>query len=200
MFPKGYFKGTIKYYMDNDARYETKDFTAVFTSSSAVISDDFCLVAERRPYLRILGATTQRQLILQIDTTLMHGPDQYNPGAVGDVGCQGATVRMGLWLIDNTRQCPDSPMPMNWLTLGNPELSGCNCGIKDGGQVYLEKYAANLTDVIAGGIYDAKPAGWKGCDCNGRDSDNDGINDTWNVDCARVELTLDFRVLVGSAP
>ncbi|MFC1569032.1 carboxypeptidase regulatory-like domain-containing protein [bacterium] len=205
LFPKCTMTGTIEYDMNNDKSYETKkEFNAFLTYASERIEDDFCggYAIYRRPLIRVMSFTSMaRQTIsFYIDVSRIKIPDHYKLGAYHDVGCANATTDMGVWLLDNNVTCENAAIPINFMLLGDPAAKGCNCNIIDGGDVYLEEFGSNLTDVISGGIKDATLAGWRTCGCNGQDTDNDGQYDTWDVDCARARMDLEFRIIVGSEP
>ena len=205
LFPRCTMTGTIEYDMNNDEAYETtKDFSAFMTYGSAPIADEICPVTlgYRRSFISVMSFTrlAQQTVSFYIDVTRIKGPDEYILGAYYDVGCAYATGDMGVYLMDTELMCNSAAAGMSFSLWGDPKARGCNCDIKEAGRVYFDEFGSGLTDVIAGGVYDATLAGWRDCACSGEDTDNDGQNDKWDVDCARARLKLEFRIIVGSQP
>lgn len=102
--------------------------------------------------------------------------------------------------FSTTRQrctAPGESAPLTFTFEGNPEKPGCACGITNPGQVFLTEWGTQIGDVVAGGIT-ADLHGWVSCYCDARDTDFDGINDQYDVECARAHVVIDFRVQVGS--
>ncbi|MBI3661530.1 MAG: carboxypeptidase regulatory-like domain-containing protein [Acidobacteria bacterium] len=102
--------------------------------------------------------------------------------------------------ISTTRQhctAPDVTAPMSFVFEGDPDKPGCACGISNPGTVTLTDWGTQLGDLVAGWIT-VDLHGWTGCYCDASDTNHDGINDHYDVACARAHAQIDFRFLVGT--
>jgi hypothetical protein len=86
---------------------------------------------------------------------------------------------------------------MTFTFEGDPEEPGCACGISQPGNVYITEWGTQLGDLVVGQIT-VDLHGWASCYCDADDTDQDGINDDYDVDCARAHAQIDFRLLVGT--
>jgi hypothetical protein len=116
-----------------------------------------------------------------------------NPDLIVDLG-------VGIWAIpfpvDWDSDGDNDPLFFAWP--GGPYYSDeCRCGVDDLGGVTFERYGEDIADVIQGYSIASLP-GWKNCYCEGIDNDEDGEIDEWEVTCARVRVTFDFKVFVGT--
>lgn len=102
--------------------------------------------------------------------------------------------------VSTTRQtctAPGESAPMTFTFQGEPSRPGCDCGITAPGNLYLTDWGTGLGDLVAGWIT-VDLHGWAGCYCSGDDTDQDGIDDDYEVSCARARVQFDFRFLVGT--
>jgi hypothetical protein len=88
--------------------------------------------------------------------------------------------------------------PMNFFVTDRSDPP-CNCGLTNFGSLFLEAgYGTALTDLVSGAIV-ADLVGWNGCECwCCADVDQDGQEDDYVVSCAKAQVHMDFRMLVGS--
>lgn len=127
----------------------------------------------------------------------------YRVGGIDSYGCSGATpfAAAAAALVTTRATCAiegiPQTYPLQFTFLDDLESGGCNCGITQPGDIFLTEWSAELGEVVAGG-FNIDLAGWTSCECSGDDTDDDGIIDSWDVDCAQARLQLDFRLPVGS--
>ena len=127
------------------------------------------------------------------------GTGQVAVGPFQNWPCDAHSGRI-ISFISTTRQhcvAPDVTAPMTFTFEGNPEEPGCACGITNPGQVTLTEWGTQIGDAVAGWIT-VDLHGWAGCYCSGTDTNQDGIDDQYNVACARAHAQIDFRLLVGT--
>ncbi len=127
----------------------------------------------------------------------------YRLGGVDTYGCTGAVPfsAAAAAFVTTRATCAmegiPQTFPLQFTFIDDPESAGCNCGITQPGDIFLTEWSTELGEVVAGG-FNLDLAGWTTCECSGDDSDDDGVIDTWEVDCAQARLQLDFRLPVGS--
>ena len=125
----------------------------------------------------------------------------YRMGGIEAYGCTGTSAMGAAALITTRVKCtPDggTPHSLAFTFLDDPESRGCNCGINEPGDIFLTEWSTELGEIVAG-TFNLDLAGWRGnCECGGNDADDDGIIDTWDVECAQARVQIDFRLPVGS--
>lgn len=200
--------GRIYINTDNTASYEL-DFVPSFQQvgmSGAELYDGDCPLGGN-PAMLLTGSAVRGAsnddfdavaFALRIEAVPEAGA--YRIGGIDAYGCTGARAAAAAALVTTRIKCimeGIDPQPMSFTFVDDPDSRGCNCGINEPGDIYLTEWSTELGEIVAGG-FNIDLAGWKGCECAGDDTDDDGIIDTWDVDCAQARIQLDFRLPVGS--
>jgi hypothetical protein len=198
--------GTMYLDLNADGGYESSyvvDFSQI--GMSIITNQDNCPYGGNPMPMLAIGAIRGSNssdydlMVIGLNTTLITGPGAWNVAGYDYFGCSGFGVAATAAFQTTRAHCLYGTQyePLTFTYMGDPESAGCNCGITAPGNLYATEWGTELADVVAASFV-IDLAGWKGCTCYGDDTDNDGINDTWDVDCAKVQLNLNFRVHVGT--
>jgi hypothetical protein len=74
----------------------------------------------------------------------------------------------------------------------------CGCGMTNLGSLMFYNYGEEMTDLIHGSAQAYVP-GWASCYCEPIDSNQDGTIDEWKVTCAKAQIDIEFRIMVGTS-
>ncbi len=206
--PNPTMSGTIYFDMDNNGQYESSkqvNFPQVGLRKP-LLFDGECNYGGN-PLMTMLasgvrGSSNADYDFIEIGLTssLIESAGSYPVGGPDYWGCSAFDIKCAAAFRTTSHFCryeQTFDFPMLFSFFQDPEARGCNCGINAPGDIYLTDWGTELGDVVAGAV-NIDLAGWKGCECSGTDTNDDGKNDEWEVDCARVRVSLDFRLLVGT--
>ncbi len=140
-------------------------------------------------------------LFFGFNSDLITDAGAYAAGGIDQFGCNAWSIP-ALVILRTTRYHCSAPwlqedLPLTFMFIGDPDDAGCNCGIGAPGTIYLTEWGTEPGAIIAGSMV-VDLASWRGCECSGNDTDGDGMNDEWDVECARVQLDFHFRMHVGT--
>ncbi len=208
LVPDPSMTGTVYFDMDNNGHYESNNqltFPQVGLRKPTLFSDE--CVFGGSPLMTMSGAGVRGVSNSDFDfveiglaSSLIEEAGAYPVGGVDYWGCSGFDVKCAVVFGTTSHLCRyeqtiDAPMQFGFFQ--DPEDLGCNCGVTAPGDVYLTDWGTELGDLVAGAI-NIDLAGWNTCDCSGKDTNDDGKVDEWEVDCAKARVSVDFRFLVGT--
>ncbi len=208
LVPDPSMTGTVYFDMDNNGNYESSNqlnFPQVGLRKPALFADQCDFGGS--PLMTMLGTGVRGASNSDFDfveigltSSLIEEAGNYPVGGIEYWGCSAFDVKCAVLFGTTLRLCRyeqtiDAPMVFSFYQ--DPDALGCNCGVTVPGDIFLTEWGTELGDVVAGAI-NLDLSGWKTCDCSGSDSNDDGTNDEWEVDCAKVRISIDFRFLVGT--
>lgn len=204
---RGTMQGQISFDMDGNGSWETQATfdTEIASAGLMSIATGSQAGGAAGSFLEVIGAvgsfSTYEVVNLVIDLGMVTDAGYYNMGGYSEVLSPAYNLSAGVYFYTSKEKCyhPDTGyLDMFFLLISDPDGADCNCGITDFGNLALDEFGTDLTDVVTGGIY-TDLSGFKNCTCYCcEDVDGDGQEDDWVVDCARVRLSLNFQVVVGS--
>jgi hypothetical protein len=197
MAPACSLYGNVSLDMDHDGSYETT-FHIETNAVGARLYDSGPAIE----FVACEGEPLTDVVQMLISTERVQGPGIYSLGDLtrllthDEADCAPVYMTGRHYCYD-----PDdgTTSAMTFSISGDPVKEGCNCGITDFGNLYIEEpFGIELAEVVRGGITAYLP-GWKTCHCwCCEDSDGDGQEDDWVAECARAYINLNFVVLMGS--
>lgn len=201
--PKPTMEGDIYLDMSNDGAFE-QSFAITFPSVGLSAPTNIPCEVGSQQYAMAMGVRESSQsnydaTYIGFRVSSITETGTVPVGAFQDWPCAPQSGRT-IAFISTTRQhctAPGETAPMTFTFEGNPEKPGCACGISQPGNVYITEWGTQLGDLVAGWIT-VDLHGWASCYCDADDTDQDGINDDYDVDCARAHAQIDFRFLVGT--
>ncbi len=196
---------TIELDMNADGIFEiTYSFqTSAVAASQKVDSDNLCGHGNYPDLILVVGLYSDTDNVFMLFNTdeLDENSAIESWGSIYNGNCQREGLAGSAQYLTTRYECTDSdgdsdPIFFGWP--GGPYYGDeCRCGVDDLGGVTFERYGEEIADVIQGYSIASLP-GWKSCYCEGIDNDEDGDIDEWEVTCARVRVTFDFKVFVGT--
>ena len=204
MKPRGTMSGDIYIDMANDGTYETHFAISFSDVGELTVTPDACPGAGS-PFavidlVGLLPEPGNDGVEIMINPNIVTGTGYFNLGSVIEVPCPGYNGAAAVSYLTERVHCTLEDVgtyPMTFF-IADRSQPACNCGLTSFGNIVLNKYGRNLTDVIEGSIV-SELAGWASCMCYCcEDVDGDGVADDYVVNCARARLELEFKVLVGT--
>jgi len=199
--------GTVKLNMDNTGDYEQVydiDFAEIGLANPAVYQNA-CANNGAMSIMQLYAIRGQTNTVFDACFIGLNQSRISEEGAVAiggfeNFGCPEQSAAVTVIFSTNRQHCTErngTTPRLSFSFTGDTERSGCNCGIGTPGNIYLEKWGTQPGDLVIGSFV-VNLAGWKRCSCIGTDTNQDGKNDHWDVDCAQARLEIQFRVIVGT--
>jgi len=189
--------GHLYYNINFDNSYEYQySFEATTSGETQINGIGECPDKSKRSALALVGFKDTEIIQILIDTSQIKESGYFSIGGIWNCGCAGHNGKSTVVALTKRFKCTHEETGYQGdLMFGytdDPDMLPCNCGITNPGNIVLTKYGNKLADVIEGSI-NVTLAGWKGCSCSCCDDDG---NHT--VDCAKMQIDIKFKVLVGS--
>ena len=211
--PKGYMKGDI-YILTGTGKsssfgiqrsYEMqRKFEAEFLGGGQYIDEDnTCENFNPRTIIWVEGFEGSISSFddIQIGINPQAAKGMVDLGDWFSVSCPESGYNAGVFYATNKERCYAEDVDwygMEYWFREDPYEAPCNCGINKSGSLILDEFGTALTDVIQGKII-CDLAGSSSCNCYCCiDADGDGEEDDWAVECAKVQLQIEFKLLMGS--
>lgn len=190
-------QGSLYYDINFDNSYEYQ-YSFEASESGGVQLDDWgdCPDYSSRTAIVLAGINNNETIQIFIDTSQIKESGYFSIGGIWNCGCAGLNGKTTVLASTKRFKCTygeegyQSDLMFSYTD--DPDNIPCNCGITKPGSIVLTRYGNKLTDVIEGSI-NVTLAGWKGCECSCCDEEG---NHT--VDCAKIQMDISFKILVGS--
>ena len=207
LIPDNTLSGVIKFNTDNSGDFDEVyyiEFDQIGLPLPSAFTGDCPLGGNPEMVMEMIAVRGNSdynfdEIGISFNTTRITDENVYNTGGWEEYGCSGHEITNSV-LYSTTKYTCDwefGYMPMYYFYSADPEDAGCNCGIGNPGAVYIYEWGTEPGDLITGSV-DVTIPGWKTCQCGGDDTDQNGHNDTWDVECSYVRIQLEFRMSVGS--
>jgi hypothetical protein len=205
--PHPTMSGTIKLNMDNAGDYEQVydiDFAEIGLANPAVYQNS-CANNGAMSIMQLYAIRGQTNTVFDacfigFNQSRISDADAVAVGGFENFGCPEQSSAVTVMFSTNRQHCTErngTTPRLSFSYTSDTERSGCNCGIGAPGTIYLEKWGTQPGDMVIGSFV-VSLAGWKRCSCIGTDTNQDGKDDHWDVDCAQARLEIQFRVIVGT--
>jgi hypothetical protein len=184
---------SVKFYID--ASSTANDYNLPIVGASWPVTDN------GKSMLGIAGgAKDQQEFDFFTNIARVTGPGSYPIGPGGGIAAPTWNYAGFAGYLTALLKCQHegSSYDMQFIVAGDPNKRPCDCGVTDFGTLYITQWGTDLGDVIEGAL-DCHLAGYKNCECDGIDDNQDGTIDRWDVVCQVLYFKdVKFRMVVGS--